>query len=209
MNRTRILYAIATATIALCITNLTYLIVTAPSPQIVNLTWQEPNSTIIKDEETGEDILVYNYMVGIIPRYNPQTGEIKITSTTGLKEEMKQELQNNSVTIYFENITQHNGTVIWPIWNESNNKTTYYVLKTRYSEGIWRGATIASPNGTIKTYNHSLNDYQEFQQITAKMLPKVEFKIEGQRNPLAAVIPIGGMLVASITIIYAKAKENA
>jgi len=209
MNKTKILYAIAGITVALSIANLAYLAATTAKPQIINVTWRTPNSTIIRDEKTGEDILVYDYMIGIIPKYDPRTGKVKITSTTGLREKMIQNLLNNTVTMYFENVTRHNGTLIWPIWNKSNNKTTYYILKTEYYEGTWKGATIASPNGTIKTYNYTLENYDEFQQNAMEMLPKVEFRLSTQRNPLVAIIPTGGIIIAALTIIYAKVKESA
>jgi len=197
MNRTQLTYAVGITCILISAANLTLLLTTSPKPRIVNITWNKPNMTI--DNNT----VVYSYMTGVIPRYDPETGKIEITSTTPLQPQTTQTLMGANITQYYENITTHKGTLNWPIWNTTTGKIETYPINTEYWQAEWKGARIDN-----QTYNGSLEAYITFQKEAQKHLPQIRWTIEGQRNPLTATVPLLGIFLGSIAIIFVRIKEN-
>lgn len=206
MNNNRITQ-IALIVIVAGTASLATLITTGPKPEIINLTWDRANSTIVTDPQTGESLLVYSYMNGLMARYDENTERVKVTSTLEITPKMNDTFKETEIIQYYENITRHNGTVIWPIWNTSDNTTKQYALKTVYYNALWKGATIATKNET-KTYNYSLQSYQQFQEEVASKLPNISWIISGQKNPATAIPPIVAIITGTTIIAYVKTKER-
>jgi len=197
MNRKQTLYALGIVCICIGIANLTALITTTPKPQIANLTWNIPNITIVNNT------IVYSYITGIIPKLNPDTGQIEVTSTTPLQPEMNQTIGNTTIITYYDNITQFKGTVNWLIWNTTTDRIETYPVENHYWKATWKGATIGN-----RTYNTTLKSYAEYQKEIFKLIPEIQIEITRKRKPAATIPALLAITIGTAGIIGGRTCSN-